>query len=340
MTPCERVLTALRCGEPDRVPYCELGVDRALAEKLAGWGEGASQRANLESNTFSITEARELAGLVGLDNISYSLRAPVLAEKLPGRDGRLFYGPGQVHTEADLESLKLPDPEGPDLYAEAAAFAEGKGDYPAWFLTRMGIFPTMLSLGLEGFSLALYENRPLVENLLDRYCDWTCAVAEKVGTLGFDVFVTTDDMAFKTAPFFSQAIFRDLVLPRYVRLARCVSLPWVIHSDGNMDPFLEDLMDLGISGFHPCEKGAMDIQAVKEKAAGRMCVLGNVDLNLLGLGTREEVDAEVEDLIRRVGPGGGYIVTSGNSLAGYLEPENVRAMAQAVRRYGSYPIAS
>ena len=43
-------------------------------------------------------------------------------------------------------------------------------------------------------------------------------------------------------------------------------------------------------------------------------------------------------LIRDVGPGGGYIVTSGNSLAGYLKPENVLALSRAVQKYGKYPM--
>ena len=38
MNSRERVLAALAGDEPDRVPYCELGVDRALAQKLMGWG--------------------------------------------------------------------------------------------------------------------------------------------------------------------------------------------------------------------------------------------------------------------------------------------------------------
>jgi uroporphyrinogen decarboxylase len=66
--------------------------------------------------------------------------------------------------------------------------------------------------------------------------------------------------------------------------------------------------------------------------------LGNVDLNLLGMGMPEDVDREVRGLIRDVGPGGGYIVTSGNSLAGYLKPENVLALSNAVQAYGRYPI--
>jgi hypothetical protein len=43
-------------------------------------------------------------------------------------------------------------------------------------------------------------------------------------------------------------------------------------------------------------------------------------------------------LIRDVGPGGGYIVTCGNSLAGYLIPENVLALGAAAQEFGRYPL--
>jgi len=44
MTSRERVLAALRREEPDRVPYCELGVDQDLARRLLGWQGIGSQR--------------------------------------------------------------------------------------------------------------------------------------------------------------------------------------------------------------------------------------------------------------------------------------------------------
>ena len=103
-------------------------------------------------------------------------------------------------------------------------------------------------------------------------------------------------------------------------------------------PFMDDLVGLGIAGLHPLEKGAMDICAVKRAYGDRICVLGNVDLNILGMGTPEDVDDEVRGLIRQVGPGGEYVVTSGNSLAGYLKPENVVALSRAVQAYGEYPL--
>ncbi len=82
----------------------------------------------------------------------------------------------------------------------------------------------------------------------------------------------------------------------------------------------------------------MDIRDMKKRYGHRLCLLGNVDLNILGIGTPEEVRTEVRSLIRDVGPDGGYIVTSGNTLAGYLKPENVVALSEAVQEYGQYPV--
>jgi uroporphyrinogen-III decarboxylase len=338
MNSRERVLAALSREEPDRVPYCELAIDRALAQKLMGWGALESQAADLETNAYSVEEAKAIASRLHMDNISYVLRAPVYAHKMAGKDGRLFYGEGMIETRDDLSLIQLPDPYDDALYAEAEAFAAGKGEYAACLVTRIGIFPTFLGMGMENFGVALYEDRPFVEEVLDLYNDWTAVVAERVCQLGFDVYVSTDDMAFKSAPFFSPRVFRELVLPRYQRVKNKITLPWVIHSDGNMKPFLDDLLSLGIAGMHPFEKGAMDIRAIKRDYGDRICLLGNVDLNLLGMGLPEDVDREVRELIRDVGPGGGYIVTSGNSLAAYLKPENVIALSEAVQKYGRYPL--
>ena len=338
MTSRERVLTALRRGQPDRVPYCELGVDRSLAVKLVPGLKPETQAHDRETNPYTVEEAKAVAAAIKADNIGYVLRAPVYAAKVPGQDGRLFYGEGMIKTEADLKLLKLPDPHDDKLYVDAARFAANKGDYAAWFITRIGIFPTWLSMGLTTFSLALYENLRFLEKVLDIYTDWTAAVAERACKLGFDVFASTDDVAFKSAPFFSPKVFHDLVLPRFQRVAKYITPPWVIHSDGNLLPFVEDLLSLGISGLHPNEKGAMDIRFMKREYGHRVCILGNVDLNILGLGTPAEVDKEVRELIRDVGTGGGYIVTSGNSLASYCQPENVLALSNAVQKYGQYPL--
>ena len=337
MNSQQRVLTALRGQQPDRVPFCELVIDRSLARQLMGWDE-VDKPTSMETTPYTVEEAKAVASFLKIDNISYILRAPIYCQKGIGKDGRVFYGEGLIKTEADLAMLDLPNPYNDALYVEAEEFIRQKGDFSAWFITRVGISPTILGMGTTNFSFALYDNLSLIEEIFDRYCEWACVVAERACQLGFEVFATTDDVAFKTNTFFSPEVFRELVMPRFERVAEIVTIPWVIHSDGNMHPFMDDLLTLDISGFHPNEKGAMDIRAMKRDYGDRLCLLGNVDLVTLGMGTPEEVEAEVRALIRDIGPGGGYILSSGNSLAGYLRPENVLAMSAAVQKYGRYPL--
>jgi uroporphyrinogen decarboxylase len=139
---------------------------------------------------------------------------------------------------------------------------------------------------------------------------------------------------------FSPSVFRELVLPRFRRVAEVLTLPWVVHSDGNVLPFVDFFLEAGVVGLHPIEKGAMDIRRMKREYGDRLCLIGNVDLNLLGLGTPADVDREVRELIRDVGPGGGYIVASGNTLTSYTTPANAVALSEAVLKYGAYPLAT
>lgn len=335
----DRVATALRGEEADRVPYCEVYLSRAFAHPLMGWPGEVDHHASFEANEFSLDEAKAVAERLGMDNITYVLRAPIYADKTEGKGGTLFYGDGYIHTEADLAQVQLPDPHDDALYTEAAEFAANKGPYSAWFITRIGISPTMMSMGIEDFSLALYDDRPLVERLLDMYVDWVEVVAERICTLGFDVIVTTDDIAFGQALFFSPQVFRELVYPRFERLARKITIPWLFHSDGDVSELLDDFVALGIRAIQPIEPAAMDIREVKRRYGGKLCLCGNVDMDLLTRGTPAEVDETVRGLIRDIAPGGGYIVTSGNSLAHYVRPENAVAMSEAVRKYGAYPIS-
>jgi len=262
-----------------------------------------------------------------LDNLTYILRAPVFAEKHAGQDGRLFYGEGLIKSRGDMGMFHLPDPREDAFWDPVERFIESKGDYSAWLVTRMGIMPTMLSMGTTAFSLALFDDRAFVEEMFDRYLEWTCIVAERASQIGFDAFATTDDVAFGSTTFFSPRVFRDLCMDRYRELQRHLTIPWVYHSDGNMMPFMKDLVTLNVVCFHPMERGAMDPRETKQKYGDRLCLMGNVDLNTLGMGTPDEVEEEVKGLIRDMAPGGGYILASGNSLAGYLIPRTCSSCA-------------
>jgi len=342
MSSRERVLAALSLEEPDRVPQIELNIDLDFGIALLGADKfdarQEAQSALQEGNPFNLEEAIRVSEALSLDNLFYIIRQPVYAQIHQGKDGRFYPGDGKIKTEADLAMIDLPDPYRDEMYAEAEAFAKGKGDRALIFLTRAGLAPAMLSMGIASFALALYDNPKLVEKVLDIYFDWMAVVAGRIAQLDFDAFATADDFAFNKGLMFAPRFFRDLALPRFKRVMDQVKLPWIYHSDGNLSEALDIFVEMGVDAVHPLEKEAMDIRAVKRDYGDRLCIVGNVDLNLLGAGTPEEVDQEVKELIRDLGPGGGYIVCSGNSLPGYLKPDCVLAMSTAVRKYGAYPI--
>lgn len=67
-------------------------------------------------------------------------------------------------------------------------------------------------------------------------------------------------------------------------------------------------------------------------------MIGNIDCgHLLPHGTIEEVEAAVKDCIVRAAPGGGFILSSSNSIHSSVNPQNYRAMIEAARKFGRYP---
>jgi uroporphyrinogen decarboxylase len=328
MTSRERVLCALRGETPDRVPYCELGIDAAIACQLY-----QSKRADTPAGI-----EKALSRALGRDNISSVLRPPVAADRHAGEGDVVFYGDGWIKSRAHLGRLALPDPASDGLYAPAREFlAEGE-DFARCASCRLGLSPTYLSMGQEFFSLALYDDPDLVDEVLWLYSEWCATVMQRVCSMGFDLVWTADDIACKSGLLFSPKMFRERLLPHVRRVAERISIPWIFHSDGNVSAVLDDLVDLGIAGLHPVEPAAMDIRALKRRYGKRLCLVGNVDLHTLSAGTPAQVEAEVAGLLRDVAPGGGYIVSSGNSLASYCRMENIRAMVDTLARWGGYPI--
>jgi uroporphyrinogen decarboxylase len=316
-----------------------LGIDEAIACQLLGrtLSSGRTYESG-ESADNPVDVEKALSRALRRDNIRCILCPPIAAERHAGEGNVLFYGDGWVKSRADLGRLQLPDPTGDELYAPAREFLAQGEDFARCASCRLGISPTYLSMGQEFFSLALYDEPDLVDEVLFRYTSWSTAVMKRVCAMGFDLVWTADDIAFKNGLLLSPKMFRERILPHVRKVAESISIPWIFHSDGNLTAVLDDLVGLGIAGLHPVEPAAMDIRALKRRYGNRLCLIGNVDVHTLGAGTPAQVEAEVVGLLRDVAPGGGYMLSSGNSLASYCRIGNIRAMVDTIERFGRYPI--
>ncbi len=338
MNSRERVLTALMRKQPDRVPWVESTIHNLLVEKLL-------KRADFEKATvtqlFAMPGARfspAVFEILSIDNMNFSIAPPrfVKSQSFEGMDIILD---GLIKDRNDLNKIVLPNPDDAAFYQPARDFVARfrSSNKALGVTTRIGISNTYLSMGIEHFSLQLYDNPDFVFAVMDLFVAWAEKAIPRINELGFDFLIIPEDLAWKQGPMFSPKIFREAFLPRMRRVTEKIKIPWIYHSDGNLMPILDDLLSLGMSGLANIEPNAMDIGTLKRSYGKRLCLMGNIDLHYtLTQGTPEETEAEVKKRIEEIGPGGGYILASSNSLTPYCKPENVLAMNRALLKYGFY----
>ena len=305
-----RMEAVLERGEPDRVPLFEAEIAIPLQEWFLGR---------------EINDAR--------DEVEFYIRAgydyvPVLppffaprimrttgghADDADNERGWLTESEGLINTLEDVEKFPWPDPDEVDF----SSFHEVAGLLPPkmkiiGMLVPAAIFGnTSQAMGLEKFSYALYDNVEVVEALFDKIGSTYVRIAERL-------------------------------FPWYRKIGGILAdagLPWIFHSDGKLDVVLDDLYECGVRAIHPIEPNAMDIVATKKRFGDKFCIFGNIDLEYtLTRGTVNDVEDLVKKRIRELAPGGGWGLAASNSVPDYVKPENYRAMVEAGKKYGKYPI--
>ncbi len=326
MTHRERVLAALNLEQPDKVPFIESKIDQGMQEKIMG--------------TKDFTPP-ELAKKLNMDGFSFNGLLPPVFANIKNIDGREHIMDGLITSPDKLELMDFPDPDDDALYEPAIDFIEKyKGDYAVFAIIRLGIAPTLWSMGIDNFSFAIYDNPGFVKQVIRNYASWTAKIVEKINEIGFDFIWAADDIAFRSNTMFSPAVFKEFFVPEIKKVTDNIKIPWVYHSDGNVLPVLDILLEeFKPNGINPIDPAAMDLAYMKKTYGNKVCLIGNIDLNYtLTRGKPHEVRKEVQEKIKIAAPGGGYIISSANSLTDYCKVENVFEMAKAIQEYGRYPI--
>ena len=166
-------------------------------------------------------------------------------------------------------------------------------------------------------------------------------IIDKAADLGADLLALGSDLAFDQTTMMSPAQYEDLVHPYHKEITALVherGMKIIKHSDGNVWPILEGMVEAGFDGMHPIQPQCMNIGEVKAKYGKRVCIVGNIDCEqLLPFGSEADVEQAVKETIAIAAPGGGYILSSSNSIHPGCKGENYVAMVRAARKYGKYP---
>ena len=357
MNGYERMMTAVRRGQPDRVPLWELIINRPVIEALypdlftedrQTRYERGSQGAFLLQADF--VEREDLDGITvfedghvdWVDEVTYRDEWGITWRVPPTG---IPYAVGHpIQAEADLEDYRPPDPEADyRLQSLEMAVERFKGSRAIVFLGHDAFEFSHYLRGLDKLLMDYVLNPGFPQRLARIVMDYKRRVLERAAEVGADVLCTGDDYAHNRGPMMSPAHFERFVLPylqEAVDVAKEKGVPFLKHTDGCLWLILDMIVDTGIDVLDPIEPVAgMDIGRVKEAYGDRVALAGNVDCShLLPNGTPEQVAEAVKETLAKGGVGGGLILASSNSIHPAVRAENYRAMVEAGRQYGRYPL--
>jgi uroporphyrinogen decarboxylase len=332
-----QLIKTLKRGKASYVPIVELGVHPVIKEKFLG------------HPLHSLRDDVEFWRRAGYDYIKLQPAADFnpdrigIGDKMTFKDGSLSYnwaqeGKGVITDWAEFEAYRFP---------AAADFGYGNFDCIKNFLPdglgvigQYGDIFTMTweMMGFEAFSLCLFENPELIRALNNRLGNLVLNMFEFFAQHdAVDIIWYSDDIAYSNGLLVSPDVLREFFFPwlrKIGDLAKLYNKPLIYHTDGLLYDIFDEIIACGVDAIHPIEPKAMQIAEVKQRYGKQLCLIGNVDVDLLSRGSVEQVKAQVKSNIECAAYNGGYCVGSGNSIPDYVNFENYLAMLQAAKEYG------
>ena len=128
-----------------------------------------------------------------------------------------------------------------------------------------------------------------------------------------DYYTYMDDYAHQNGQFMSLDTFREVFKPHYQRIidaAHELGLKFKTHCCGMMEPFLEELMGMGIDALDPVQP-LNNVPAMLKKTVGKIGISGGLDVQHVvddPDATEEDIRREVRRCIDEYGQNGGYMI--------------------------------
>lgn len=201
-----------------------------------------------------------------------------------------------------------------------------------------GPFTTAACLrGTEDLMKDLFKDKELVHQLMRWSVDNTIPFLDEAIKRG-GVPVLCEPVG--TGSILSEHSFGEFVGPYIKELndhVKSKGLPTLNHICGDSTPIMKPWMETGPMII---SVDRVDIGELSKTWGAKVGIMGNViPGKTLYMGSPEDVDAEVKDLIKKAGKNpGGFVLASGCEVPIETRPENIFAMMDGARKYGQHPL--
>jgi uroporphyrinogen decarboxylase len=330
-----RIAAAFRHERPDRVPNFEVLVDNPTLRTIMGREvAGGHTLANIDPADYIEFVRRIGQDVVGMCFYASPFRYADAGGNVRGLDFR-------IRDEGDIRRL-LPDSLEPieERFSLLEKYERAVAGTDVGLFVLMGSFlcdAYTSVFGFEDFMVMLYDQRDLIEEVLDRYTDFYVAMARRLVQYDLTFFYAGDDVGFKSGTLVHPDLLREMWIPRMKRILEPAverGIPILFHSDGNIEQIIPDLIEIGVDALNPIEPYGMDIRQIKRRFGRNLTLVGNLDVGgHLSRGTTRQVYDEACQLIDDVGADGGLVLASSHSITPNVKPENFLAMVEAAQTH-------
>jgi uroporphyrinogen decarboxylase len=339
------VETTLAHREPDRVPAGEISIEGRFANNLLGttfpgdyqhYERDRLVRERLEIDFVNMGDwpAYDL----GMDERGYRVYRSAYGDHYAVAGHSRHMVRPLVASMDDARAYRVPDPAQVTgelvrmFAADKDMFVFGQVGGPVTILDE--------ALGMEDYMIAALESTSEIQFLSEAVLTFEAEKAKKLLDAGADAILVGDDIAFNSGPFLPPRVMRQVVYPLYrwliAEIKRHRDVPVLLHSDGNLNPVLDDILASGFEGLHSLQPSAgMDIADIKLRYGKDLVLIGNIDLDyVMTMAPPSEVEEVVRRTIDTAAPGGGFILSTCNALIAAVPSANALAMYETAHRYG------
>ena len=195
-------------------------------------------------------------------------------------------------------------------------------------------------VGTERLLLALIENPEWCKDMFSHLLETHLTLLDMVWDAGykFDCISWPDDMGYKGTQFFSVDMYRNLVKPfhkRAIDWAHAKGIKAHLHSCGDVNPLIPELLDIGLDALNPLEvKAGMNPLQLKKDYGDKLVLHGGVNAVLWD--NPEAIKAEMESVIPKLKENGGYIFSSDHSVPSSVSLEDFKNIVEYAKKLGKY----
>jgi len=248
-----------------------------------------------------------------------------------------FINRSPLLTNKNLDDYPWPDPYEPGLLDDARQTIQESGQ-EYFIVPNFGwaLFERAWSLrGLEQTLMDMVLDAGYISDLLDRIEEIQLVLIQRYLDLGVDGGYFGDDYGAQKGLLFSPRLWRELIKPRLERLFAPFlkrDLPVIMHSDGQIQPILPDLIEIGLTTLNPVQPDVLNHQWLHANYGDRLSFYGGVSTQtVLPHGNPDQVRKAVKTAVHMLASSNtGLIIAPSHRLMSDVPFSNLEALRAAV----------